>query len=179
MLGAFFLLMMTVSAEEVALRVYAESKCREVCSLTANCRYYSYSEKNSYIYGSGIYCKLKQVIGTAYEKDGWYSGSRDGYEFRENTYYSGAGVYWDNREINNNIHSGINKGLMIEIKSFENCRKICAAMSYCRNYTYCEGVCYFKRKTGWTEKSDYRCVSGDSKGKHFLKGIAYVGGRTY
>ena len=47
MLGAFFLLMMTVSAEEVALRVYAESKCREVCSLTANCRYYSYSEKNT------------------------------------------------------------------------------------------------------------------------------------
>ena len=164
MLGAFFLLMMTVSAGEVALRVYSAKKCREVCSLTSNCAHYSHQQKNGY-----GYCKLKQASGwTAYESYGTTSGNRDGSKIRENTYYSGGAVYWDNQ----------NKGLYPRNHS-EDCRKICAAMRTCWYYTYCQGVCYFKNQTGWTKKSDYKCKSGDYQGDHVYPGIAYDGGDTY
>jgi len=165
MLGAFFLLMMTVSAgEEVALRVYSAKKCREVCSLTSNCAHYSYQEKSSY-------CSLKQASGwTAYESYGTTSGNRDGTKIRENTYYSDGGVYW----VNQNQESGL-----YPRNHSEGCRKICHEMKYCHYYTYCQGVCYLKKKRGWTKKSDYRCVSGDYLGESFLEDIAYVGGDTY
>ena len=62
------------------------------------------------------------------------------------------------------INVSADNAIQLRIGSHSACQKACNVANSCLHYSYCNGICYFKKGEGWISKEKDGCISGNSIG---------------
>ena len=73
-----------------------------------------------------------------------------------------------------NVSAGYVELQLPSYSKSSDCQEICKIADQCHHYTYCNGVCYLKRSTGWISTSNDGCTSGNYQGTLVRKNTDYL-----
>ena len=64
----------------------------------------------------------------------------------------------------------------LRVKTASKCQEICYKANHCHHYSYCNGICYLKKSTGWISTKNDGCTSGNYQGTRLRDDTDYLHG---